>query len=297
MSDRPAWIALSVSDPAEAELVERGLSSTHLDLAFIELARHLLATGHNLAYGGDLRLRGFTEQLLDLVRSYHLPGAPPAPVAVDDDQGAPADAEASKRIRNYLVAPLYDATAPEQLAAARNVADIRRMEIPREEIPHPVRGDHKAEQALMLSEMRQVVTDESRAGIVLGGKLTGSSGRAPGVLEEAWYSVKDGQPLFVLGGFGGIGSLIADRLAGRDTGDREAKIAADEGFTEMGGRLEGVMPEELPRDGSTMLAEIVAGGIEGLHNGLSVDDNRHLFETDDIDVAIALVLRGLYALE
>ena len=38
---------------------------------------------------------------------------------------------------------------------------------------------------------------------------------------------------------------------------------------------------------------IESAGIPGLHNGLSEADNHKLFETDDIDEMVALVLRGL----
>jgi SLOG-like protein len=283
----PRWVALSVSDPAEDELVARGLSPVHLDLALIELARHLLATGNNLAYGGDLRPRGFSDQLLNLARSYHL--RPTSALL------ASPDPDAEKRLRHYLAAPLYDVTDVAVLAAARNVADVRRVESTTA-IPAAVLGDEPVEHALALSEMRRVLTKETEARVLLGGKLLGAVGRGPGVLEEAWCSVDCGRPLFVLGGFGGIGALIGDRLAGRDTGDREAMIASDPKYAQMVARLDGVLAEDLPRDGSAMLAEVTAGGVDGLRNGLSSEDNERLFETDDVDEAISILLHGLEVL-
>ncbi|HEY1964991.1 MAG TPA: hypothetical protein VGG59_08670, partial [Acidobacteriaceae bacterium] len=48
-------VGLSVSEPDEQELVRLGLDEIHVRHAFIEIARHILARGWSLAYGGDLR--------------------------------------------------------------------------------------------------------------------------------------------------------------------------------------------------------------------------------------------------
>ena len=41
------------------------------------------------------------------------------------------------------------------------------------------------------------------------------SSRIPGVVEEALLSLKAGQPLYLLGGFGGAARLVIDLLKGR----------------------------------------------------------------------------------
>ena len=64
------FVVLSVSDVPDDKLVDIGLSRGHLDLLFTDLCSHLLAAGYGLAYGGDLRARGFTDVLFDLARSY-----------------------------------------------------------------------------------------------------------------------------------------------------------------------------------------------------------------------------------
>lgn len=276
--DSGAWVALSVSDPPEHHLVARGLSRDHLSLAFVELARHLLAAGYHLAYGGDLRFRGFTDQLFNLVRSYHLPAPGPA-----------------KRIRNYLADYLLDAAPAEDRAAARNVAEVHRVELPRTGLQAGAEMTPAVSQALTLSAMRRRVTEETSARIVLGGKIEGGSGRAPGVLEEAWCSVRAGRPLFVLGGFGGVGSLIADRLVRGNTDAQDTLLANDPGYVAMAGALRGALLEGEARTGEEMLAEIASAGIAGLHNGLTEADNLRLFEIDDIDELISLILEGLSA--
>jgi hypothetical protein len=51
-----------------------GLAREHLDDAMAEIARHVLAMGAHLVYGGDLRAGGFTELLFELVAK-HTPTA------------------------------------------------------------------------------------------------------------------------------------------------------------------------------------------------------------------------------
>jgi hypothetical protein len=61
-------IAISISDTSDMGV--RGLGKEHLEDAMAEIARHLLAWGAQLAYGGDLRPGGFTELLFELVNRY-----------------------------------------------------------------------------------------------------------------------------------------------------------------------------------------------------------------------------------
>jgi hypothetical protein len=60
----------------------------HLEDAMVECARHLLAQGASLAYGGDLRPGGFTTTLFELVRSHNRVGS-------------------KERIRNFLAWPIW----------------------------------------------------------------------------------------------------------------------------------------------------------------------------------------------
>jgi hypothetical protein len=58
-------IAISASE--SPDMLELGLSDEHLRDAMAEIARHLLALGARLVYGGDLRTHGFSEVLFELV--------------------------------------------------------------------------------------------------------------------------------------------------------------------------------------------------------------------------------------
>src|SRR5260370_30417731 len=66
-------IGLSISN--SPNLSELGMSQVHLEDAMVECARHILAQGASLAYGGDLRPGGFTTILFELVRSHNRAGS------------------------------------------------------------------------------------------------------------------------------------------------------------------------------------------------------------------------------
>ena len=58
-------IAISISESPDMSVL--GLGDEHLRDAMAEIARHLLALGARLIYGGDLRQHGFSDLLFELV--------------------------------------------------------------------------------------------------------------------------------------------------------------------------------------------------------------------------------------
>jgi len=66
---------------------------------FIEIARHILAAGGKLVYGGDLRENGFTEILSELSYQY----------AVDKKTDFSVT-----YVENYLAWPIYNKIEPEE---------------------------------------------------------------------------------------------------------------------------------------------------------------------------------------
>ena len=116
--------------------------------------------------------------------------------------------------------------------------------------------------------MRNVVRGDIRARIVLGGRVGGYKGTMPGIAEETRISLEAGQPVFVLGGFGGCARDVAETvgLIERWSGSRD----------DWAGRY--CFRQYSPDD---------------LHNGLSAEENVVLARTPHIQEAVALVDRGL----
>ena len=119
-----------------------------------------------------------------------------------------------------------------------------------------------------LTAMRHHMVRQTHARIVLGGRTEQYKGAMPGIGEEALLSLQAGQPLFVIGGFGGCARDIAESLELVEPylSDRRVWEGRDsfDGFS-----------------------------TASLNNGLSVEDNSTLATTPHIDQAMVLVLRGL----
>jgi hypothetical protein len=63
--------------------------------------------------------------------------------------------------------------------------------------------------------MRLEMNRQCRARIAFGGKLTGYRGTLPGALEEVVLSLRALQPLYLLGGLGGVSRAVYDVIVGR----------------------------------------------------------------------------------
>lgn len=266
MSPLAYSVAISVSDPGSADLAARGLLREHVDHAFIETARQVLAGGGALAYGGDLRQGGFTETLKALLDAY-------------SDEDRPAWG----RVRQYLARPVWSAMTPGEasdVATAFSAVHVQGAD---------AGAADQVGRARDFTAMREIMTAETDARIVIGGNPVAGEGPWPGVVEEAWLSIRAGQPLFVCGGLGGAGALVAEAVRGEWPRALTAAYQVERGRHTRELEQAGVPPAEGD------LRETLRGA--ELRNGLGSEDNELLMVTTDLDMAIALILRGLNALE
>lgn len=164
---------------------------------------------------------------------------------------------------------------------------------------------HRAAKAF---RMRWMMSCRCVARVLISGKISGFSGRMPGILEEAVLALSLGQPLYIIGGFGGgaraVGELLglakawpsgarevgcfgAGARAGPDV-DR-AVVAAPHVFRPANF-------SNLPLTFEEAMAFVSGYSLEGPgwpRNGLTVAENRELFETREQSRIIELVVRGL----
>jgi hypothetical protein len=274
-------VGVSISEPSEEELISLGLSEIHIRHAFVEIVRHVLAAGWSIAYGGDFRPQGYTEALLDLVRTYE------RSVLSGPD-----------RVSCYLAWPRWTELTDADTAELANIATV----VP---VPPPVGapdslppfGDRTSDErlwnAVALTAMRQQMASNLDAVIVLGGRTAGQQGLMPGVLEEVATALSASVPVFVAGGFGGCGHLVARALAGMNPTEFsvEYHLAHTDNYSEL---LEAATLRDLAPDFGTIVETLSSGGFGELRNGLDESANMRLLATDDIDELISLVLRGLF---
>jgi hypothetical protein len=279
-SGKDIRVGISISEPDEAELVSLGLSELHIRRAFTEIVRHILAQGWGAAYGGDFRDASYTDTLIELVDTYSL-----------------AERPGPDRVFSYLAWPIWRGLTNAKKAELANVLTIREIPSP-DGAPQtlPAKDDRQPADllwnSLALTKMRQRMNSEIGARVVLGGRVSNQQGLYPGVAEEAVLALRSGVPLYVLGGFGGCGRLVAAALGG----SRPSELSLEYQL-----RHTDRYPELLEAAGSAgqepsfpgMIDTFVTAGADGLNNGLSAQDNSLLFTADNLDEIIALMLRGL----
>ena len=255
-------IAISVSDSPDLPLL--GMGDRHLHRAMNGMATYLLSYGYRLAYGGDLRREGFTEELFEIASRYQPDQPDPTPPVID-----------------YLAWPVWIAIPrPELRDLADRLVGIAKIvcltrdgaEVERLRYPSSPPTGLQVESAL--TAMRRRMLQDADARVVLGGKVTNFQGRMPGVAEEALMSLQQREPLYLLGGFGGCARHIAQAI-GLAEPIRGSTPASWE-------QLDAFRP--------------YANDVGDLNNGLDFNENRTLAGTPYIQEAIALILRGLHRL-
>ena len=254
--------AVGVSVSESPDMRALGLSDGHLRDAMAEIALQVLASGTSLACDGDLRQHGFTDVLAELVGRYRNHPRHGGTITVTD----------------YLAWPVHIRMTPNEIAAfsAEHEPAARLVflgpdgaRLAREQrLKLPAHEPNEDEWTKGLTAMRTVMGNDIQARVVLGGRVEGYKGAMPGIAEETRLSLEAGQPVFVLGGFGGCARDIAETvgLAERWAGSR-GEWAGRECFRKYS-------PDDL-------------------RNGLSREENVVLARTPHIQEAVTLVSRGL----
>lgn len=296
-------ITVSISESDDAQ--KYGLSKEHFATLTDEIHLYLLLAGLKIAYGGALKgsfseVSNFTLRLFELVRTY-------SKLA----QGVNAQ-PLENAILNVAPWPLQLSYGdPEWKLFTGNVA--RYENGPRPDLPwsdddvfpaaagsRPLDSDTPQRRyawARGLTAMRSRITALSQARLVIGGKLAGYAGLVPGVVEEAWLSLMQKKPLYVVGGFGGAARAVYDRLLGiervefadvwsrQHIPDYDAALAM---YAKYGAEF-----VSMERMGKDIALCSQAGLGSTLNNGLDEAENRELMASTDPQSIARLVLTGL----
>lgn len=296
-------IALSMSE--SGDLHRFGMDAKHFEACRQEVSRHLLIQGATLAYGGHLGSDGYTQALFELVKSHNdLEGIQPY-----------------ERIVNHLGWPLQRPSA-EQRSALKALCQTEPRPRP-DDVDETLHADFVADPAFFpadrspahryawargMTEMRAWQADRDRshvmARVVMGGTLgpvekvqpDGSrrvswyAGRIPGVLEEIWLSVRSGQPVFLVGAFGGAAGLVIDLLRGKDR--EEATWAYQQHAPHAQEMRELHAQRGQPWvDYPQIIADLRSAGLRGLNPLLDEDEQQALFDAVDPMRIVELIMR------
>ncbi len=274
-------VGLSISD--SPDLIKYGMSKMHLEDSFVEFSRYLLVNGANLLYGGDLRQGGYTEILHNLVRNYF-----------------PEDIQSAHKINNYQAWPLYVNLTAATRAHLNKVVKFEMVEPPekiqvdKNKFLPPDCKENRMIWANSLTKMREEMNRDLDVRVLIGGMVQNYKGKYPGLFEEAYLALRDGKPLYLLGGFGGCTRAIIEALLGNTphelTGDFQF---SNNEYHEMVQLYNSNCSSEETIDYDRMLGFFKKIGIANLNNGLTIEENLILFSTTNIPEMISLVLKGL----
>ncbi len=316
-------IAFSISYQRE-NLLARGVGLEHLREFMLGIARPLLRQGASLAYGGSwAQMEGnFTYDLLELIKAEQ----------EDNSIQGPDTSFPIGSLYNHVAWPYYDSITPEIEAQWVNCCRIIRVTqeeagFREDEILGPAGSDSDSNsdrivfnRAYVLSAMRRIMSEGCdlslpalghqafvpgvAARIVIGGKVDGYAGMMPGFFEETLHALRRGIPLYILGGFGGGGEVLAKGLLA-DAGATVPELGFDHHrretpdvacINELCGKFRkpaGFTPESLFDELGSAIDNAAANFPRSLSNGLSEDENRLLLTTSDINEARRLVRMGL----
>jgi len=291
--------------------VSAGLYEKNTWPLLAELTRALLGCGATIAYGGDFIPGGTLEQVVS------------AADQVPDDIVQRADI----RLRNYLGYPSYlNPKATEHHRMAEGRVDFRRLEtlsdFERTELglphgwfrarPDPCESyqpNYHLAWAISLFRMRVRLVQDVSALIVMGGKEEDCWGRFSGIAEEVMLALAMGKPVYLLGGCRGATAAVGMLLGlGRTIVNGEYCLHDPGPIAPVAFPLDGcfVLPgyPALPQNVKELrgwLQERSFWTKSWPINGLSVEENRSLFDTPLPDPkqtdCVNLILSGLLRLE
>jgi hypothetical protein len=290
-------LGISASAGGDSELVAIGLSRLHIADAVRMIARQGLAAGAVLVYGGDLIPGNLTEALFEMIGAYNKGGVVQFPRLIDCAPwpwSQEVDADWVAKRRSMLeVRPSEPPADVKEFSAGDGPGHVERLKKTTE-------GRYAL--ARSLSVMRQRVTEETDARVVLGGKVTGFSGLMPGIVEEVLLATRKKEPLYIAAGFGGAAHIVALALQGEKPNvlSREYQQRQSPDYAETLSFYEKRRSESpalaLPdMNYDAVRAELEKYGVAGLAaaNGLSEGENRELFKTGSVDAALFLIMKGL----
>lgn len=301
-----------------------------LEDAWTLVATRLMELGAGLAYGGDLRSKGFTRRLLAAVSRLPKPlggggqwkmgpAGPPAPGRVmcyqsrrEADAKTETDAEAESTPPEAIDArPMPEVAAGDlDVLWPAQGNDTGGSDRPTGSSDGgPARPDHRERlaRALALFRMRAEIARLTDARLAFGGRTSGSSGRFPGVAEEVMLSLAAGSAIYLCGAFHGATEVVGQllglgfpwfevpdclRVAAGEPGAGTFEAVAEA----WGDRFQLPHRHDLPRDYPGFVAFLrdhALGGPGWPDNGLTPPENRALFRSKDPEEITRLVTKGL----
>ena len=289
---------LGVSLSRNEDIKTLGLREKHLELVMAEVAQMMLLSGGCITYAGAVgtHIPDLTAAVLRVIRRYieesklqrrqldYCEGnSSQTPIHVGDmfKLTVPCTSLQNKETRKTLIetSKTFASTGTVEILDKNGVAQsIRDADL--------WENKTNKETSMALSNIRSALPQYCDARLVIGGKTApvtsdplGYLGDFPGIIEEALYAVRNKQPLFVAGGFGGAAALLAHHL---EIANNIPVAAGSLGAIEMNRRYSEAITE---------IRDLYDKQLSGLDD----DDLRRLTTTQRASELAGLVIKGIAA--
>lgn len=269
--DALSGVCLGISVSESADLSRLGLLESHFRLALAEIARCVLVSGGDLAYGGHLDPKGYTAFMIHELERYSRRNRP---LRICLSWSEHRKLALTRLSAEEQALGLYGSIVYLDPEGNETKADNDRGEDP----PAALNVDTAARS---LTALRRYMAAHTQGRVFLGGKREGFQGEMPGLLEEAIISLEQGQPIYLAAGLGGVTYDIARALCVNDgewLPEATNVPKTDERLTQGLARL-------------TETAKATKG--HSLNNGLSKEENSRLAACHRPSEIAALISLGL----
>lgn len=278
-------ISFSISEASDEQ---KNLKFYALKDIMCELIRYILYFGGSICYGGDLKYdKGSNFNLLKTM------------IDVLDIYKKINQSFKGIQIYNFVAYPLTETISVSDKAKYRNLVKFEEC-IPK---GYPTKLDsdelkdifsiksleHLQKWAASLTEMRQKLISEIDAIIIMGGKVKGYKGKYPGILEEFLIASNMKKPIYLLGGFGGASREIIRIIQGNHSKIFEEK----EQFKSNNQFYMEFYKKDVDMNYFEICKRIEDNAYLQLNNGLTKDENDILFNSEDAQEIISLIIKGL----
>lgn len=301
-------VGISIAVPDGPHMSSHGVDEREINRVVRSLSQILLAQGARLVFGHDWRPDGVMTEVLQLAQSYR--------TLADESTGNEQEDALITGCVAWPDEPVADVSILQRLRGVLFVARTGRPDeiddLPSEMAENAYRKDPVCKaylRARSLTQMRHWLTQHSTSRVCLGGKLGGSSGRFPGIIEESAFAILAGQPLYLSRMLGGAAETVIDAICSRGPMPKDfAPInpPVRTAFNELQHRATPIpfkrkqetVPEPFPdttTDATELWKIFQSKGLNGLceQNGLSESENEQLFSAVTIQEAAALIVTGL----
>lgn len=152
----------------------------------------------------------------------------------------------------------------------------------------PNNKENKLLWAESLTIMRTKMETEADSLIAIGGRLSGFKGYMPGIIQEVGIASELGNPIYIVGAFGGAAGLMSQCILKESTPEKAyKKIKMDDELLETPSALEKY------KKSIEYLYRLYDNGLDMLKNGLSEEENKRLLTSVNLTEIVSPVLKGL----